>query len=145
MENADGENVGAVTLSEPLRGRGVIVDALLVNLPSGAHAFHIHETGECTPPDFTSAGGHYNPTNKKHGIANPDGMHAGDLPNIYVPLSGELQDEMFAMQMSLDENLFDEDGASIVIHANPDDYRTDPAGDAGPRIACGVIKPANPK
>ncbi len=141
LSNAEGKSVGLVVLDEPVRGNGVIVDAMLTNMPEGEHAFHVHETGACDPPDFTSAGGHFNPTGLEHGIRNPEGMHAGDLPNIHVPPSGELRDEMFAVNLSLDDRLFDEDGASIVIHAGGDDYTTDPAGDAGPRIACGVIVP----
>jgi Cu-Zn family superoxide dismutase len=139
MTDAMGNSVGSVILSEPIRGQGVIVNAALINLSPGAHAFHIHETGTCDAPDFTTAGGHFNPTAKKHGIKAAKGMHAGDLPNIYVPTSGEVHDETFALDLGLDDGLFDQDGAAVVIHANADDYATDPAGDAGPRIACGVI------
>lgn len=139
MSNSEGRSVGIVRLIEPEGGQGVIVDAMLEKLPEGTHAIHIHETGACSPPGFTSAGGHFNPTGRQHGIENPEGMHAGDLPNIHVPASGELRVEMFSTLLSLDDALFDADRASVVIHANADDYATDPAGDAGPRIACGVI------
>ena len=136
MMNANGESVGAVTLRET--PQGTLLHAKLENLPAGAHAFHVHAVGVCEPP-FKSAGGHFNPTGKKHGIDNPDGMHVGDMPNIHVPDSGALEIEVLNTQLRLDASLFDEDGAAIVIHDGPDDYVTDPAGAAGPRIACGVI------
>jgi Cu-Zn family superoxide dismutase len=141
MISPEGDDLGTVTLYEPNNGVGVVVDARLINMPAGAHAFHIHETGRCDAPDFKSAGGHANPSGKKHGIASAEGMHAGDLPNIHVPENGSLRVEMFATLIRLDSSLYDADGAAIVIHAGPDDYSTDPAGDAGARIACGVIIP----
>lgn len=108
-------------------------------MPAGAHAFHVHETGQCMPP-FTSAGGHFNPDDAGHGINDDDGMHAGDMPNIHVPDSGEREQEVLNERLALDDDLFDEENASIVIHRDGDDYATDPAGAAGPRIACGVIE-----
>jgi Cu-Zn family superoxide dismutase len=140
MADAEGQNVGRVTLTEPKDGQGIIVEATLSDLTPGVHAIHIHETGKCDPPDFKSAGGHFNPTSKKHGIVDPEGMHAGDLPNLSVPESGRVEVSMFADRFRLDDTLFDADGAAVVVHANADDYRTDPAGDAGPRVACGVIE-----
>ena len=136
MENADGGSVGVVTLTE--YAHGTLLHAKLENLPPGAHAFHVHAVGLCEAP-FKSAGGHYNPTDAKHGFAAEEGMHAGDMPNIHVPDSGTLEIEVLNVHLSLNEELFDDDGAAIVIHEGPDDYVTDPAGDAGPRIACGVI------
>lgn len=136
MRNADNQSVGVVTLRET--PHGTLLHAKLMNLPQGVHAFHIHAVGECVPP-FTSAGGHYNPTNKKHGILSAAGMHAGDMPNIHVPDTGSIELEILNTQVKLDDLLSEADGTSIVIHAGPDDYVTDPAGAAGPRIACGVI------
>lgn len=137
LSNPEGEPVGTVELTET--PNGTVVIAHLENLPEGAHGFHIHETGECTPP-FTSAGGHYNPDGTSHGFVSPGGAHAGDLPNIHVPASGSLTIEYFATGLTVSNELLDEDGAAVVIHAGPDDYESDPSGDAGSRIACGVLK-----
>ena len=136
MKNDVGESVGEVTLRQTFQG--ALLHARLSNLPPGAHAFHVHTVGKCEPP-FTSAGGHFNPDGKEHGFDNAKGMHAGDMPNIHVPASGNLEIEILNALLALGPDLFDSDGSAIVIHAGPDDYRTDPAGDAGPRIACGVI------
>ena len=137
MANAQGESVGEVTLVQT--PNGTLLHARLTGLPAGAHAFHVHTVGKCEPP-FKSAGGHFNPGGHKHGLFAEGGMHAGDMPNIHVPDSGALEIEVLNAQLMLDASLFDDDGAAIVIHAGPDDYRTDPAGAAGPRIACGVIE-----
>ena len=102
----------------------------------------LHAVGKCEPP-FKSAGGHFNPTGKKHGIEAAAGLHAGDMPNVHVGADGALVIEVLNQRISLvpaETNLFDDDGAAIVIHAGPDDYKTNPAGAAGPRIACGVIE-----
>ena len=136
MMNANGESVGSVTLRAT--PHGTLLHAKLENLPPGAHAFHIHAAGVCEPP-FTSSGGHFNPDGKKHGFDSAEGMHAGDMPNIHVPDSGTLEIEVLNTLLKLDATLFDADGAAIVIHAGADDYKSDPAGAAGPRIACGVI------
>ena len=137
MANANGESVGEVVLSRT--PHGTLLHAKLTGLPPGAHAFHVHTVGKCEPP-FKSAGGHFNPEGVKHGILAEDGVHAGDMPNIHVPESGALEIEVLNTLLTLDASLFDDDGAAIVIHDGPDDYRTDPAGAAGPRIACGVIE-----
>ena len=137
MANTKGESVGEVVLSQT--PQGALLHARLTGLPPGAHAFHVHTVGKCEPP-FKSAGGHFNPDGAKHGILAEDGMHAGDMPNIHVPESGALEIEVLNALLMLDARLFDDDGAAIVIHAGPDDYKTDPAGAAGPRIACGVIE-----
>ena len=139
--NSKGEAVGTATLTET--PSGVLIKAELRDMPPGAHAFHIHAAGKCEPPDFKSAGGHYNPTGKKHGIMSAQGMHAGDLPNIYVGADGKAAFEALAGEVTLGpggNTLFDEDGSALVIHEKVDDYKTDPAGNAGDRIACGVIK-----
>ena len=136
MANANGESVGEVVLSQT--PHGTLLHAKLTGLPAGAHAFHVHAVGKCEAP-FKSAGGHFNPGNAKHGIHAEDGMHVGDMPNIHVPESGALEIEVLNARLMLDASLFDDDGAAIVIHAGPDDYKSDPAGAAGARIACGVI------
>jgi Cu-Zn family superoxide dismutase len=136
LKNQAGESVGSVTLTQT--PHGTLMHAKLMNLPAGAHAFHVHAVGKCEAP-FKSAGGHYNPSGAKHGIMNADGKHAGDMPNVHVPDSGALEIEVLAAAVSLNDDLFDADGAAIVMHEGPDDYMSDPAGAAGPRIACGVI------
>lgn len=137
LKNAEGESVGTVEFrASPF---GTILHARLAFMPAGIHAFHVHETGECVPP-FASAGGHFNPDRSDHGLMDADGRHAGDMPNIHVPASGLVNIEIFNDSIRLDDRLFDADGASLVIHEGPDDYQTNPAGAAGPRIACGVIE-----
>jgi Cu-Zn family superoxide dismutase len=139
LRNQEGQNVGNVTLQET--PHGVLITAELSGLPPGVHAFHIHEVGQCAPP-FASAGGHFNPTKKKHGIEAAAGMHAGDLPNVFVPADGKLKFDAFATGVTLRKgpnSLFDADGSSLVLHAGSDDYESDPSGDAGARLACGVV------
>lgn len=135
-----GQQIGTATLiGTP---QGVLVQADLNGIEPGTHAFHLHESGSCSP-DFTASGGHFNPHGSGHGFLDDDGRHAGDLPNIHVPESGELEVEYLADLASLREGeaaLLDDDGAAIVIHQNPDDYRTDPAGAGGSRISCAVIR-----
>ncbi len=112
-------------------------------LSPGEHGFHIHETGECKAPDFTTAGGHYNPEDTKHGKEHHDGSHAGDLRNIEVAEDGTVNTEIIAEKVSLKNgelnSVFKENGTALVIHAGADDYASQPSGDAGDRIACGVI------
>jgi Cu-Zn family superoxide dismutase len=141
LKDADGKEVGTATLTDT--PSGVLIRLDLTSVPAGNHAFHIHAVGKCEPPDFKSAGGHFNPDKTEHGLENPEGPHAGDMPNIHVPADGTLNVEVLNVDAALsgDFALLDEDGAALVIHAGPDDYRTDPAGDAGARIACGVIAP----
>jgi Cu-Zn family superoxide dismutase len=137
MHDPEGNSVGTVELRpSPF---GTLLHVRLAFMPQGAHAFHVHETGECVPP-FTSAGGHFNPDGSDHGLMDDDGRHVGDMPNLHVPASGMVHIEVFNDLLRLDERLFDDDGAAIVIHEGPDDYVSNPAGAAGPRIACGVIE-----
>ena len=136
----DGKEIGSVAVSEV--AQGVRIFAQADGVPPGVHAFHIHETGQCEPPDFESAGGHYNPTGAQHGWDNPQGSHAGDFPNVHVHEDGVLTVEYFTDAVTLGEGattLFDDDGSALVMHEGADDYQTDPAGHAGARIACGVI------
>jgi len=139
MTNAKGEKIGEARLTQT--PHGVLIQADLSQLPPGTLAFHVHEVGKCEPP-FESAGEHFNPTNKQHGFLDPQGRHAGDLPNVHVAENGILKVEVLATQVALNEGqnrLRDPNGSALVIHAKPDDYHSDPAGNAGDRIACGVI------
>lgn len=140
--NTNGDEIGEVTVTEGKNG--VIIQIEAEKLSPGMHGFHIHEKGECTPPNFESAGGHFNPTDKEHGFDNPKGFHLGDLPNIEVEENGAVNavvtDIDVTLQPGLENSILDEGGSAIVIHENADDYRTDPAGNAGDRIACAVLK-----
>ncbi len=136
LHNPEGELVGEVRIRDT--EEGALLHARLLDLAPGAHAFHIHESGTCEPP-FKSAGGHYNPGDTEHGLDNPKGRHAGDMPNIHVPASGKTELEVLNEAVSVDELLSNDGGTAIVLHAGADDYSTDPAGAAGSRIACGVI------
>ena len=110
-------------------------------LPAGVHGIHLHAVGKCEAPAFTSAGGHLNPTGRQHGHLNPAGSHLGDLPNITARAdgTGELTQTLRGTAAALRNQLFDSDGTAIVVHATADDYRTDPSGNSGARIACGVL------
>ena len=137
LKNSDGETVE--TMSHTATPNGTLVHEMVTKLTPGVHAFHVHSIGKCVPP-FTSAGGHYNPHGMRHGLHDSGGGHAGDMPNIIVPSNGIQEIQVLNTRINLDRNLFDADGAAFVIHAGADDYKSDPAGAAGPRIACGVIR-----
>jgi Cu-Zn family superoxide dismutase len=140
LVNTQGQKVGEATLTET--AQGVKIDLRVENLPSGVHAFHIHEKGDCHGPDFMSAGGHFNPFGKHHGLKNPQGPHAGDLPNLTVGPDGRGSLTTVAKLVTLKEgknSLLAPGGTSLMIHEKADDDMTDPAGNAGARIACGPI------
>lgn len=142
LVDRSGAKVGEVDLLEtPFHG--VLLRIEVTGLSPGVHALHIHETGSCEGPTFESAGGHYAPRGRSHGLMHREGKHAGDLPNVHVPESGRLEAEALAEEVTLlqgaGNSLFDDDGSAIVIHAGADDYVSQPAGAAGDRVACGVV------
>ncbi len=140
IKNAQEKSVGTAFIRETKDGLLIVVN--VKGLPQGLHAVHIHSVGKCEGPAFASAGGHFNPLGKKHGLSNPDGPHAGDLPDLYVNKDGVGHYEALMESMTLgagETSIFDSDGSAIVIHAAADDNMTDPAGNSGDRIACGVI------
>lgn len=140
LKDAKGATVGTVILTEAKDGVQVAVKA--ENLPPGTHALHIHAVGKCDDPEFKSAGPHFNPGGKKHGVKNPEGHHAGDLPNLVVHADGKAELRAVAHGATLREgsaSLLGPQGTALVVHAGPDDEVTDPAGNSGGRIACGVI------
>lgn len=141
LKNAEGKEIGSANLTQT--PHGVMINLSVKGLPAGEHAFHIHAVGKCSPP-FTSAGGHFNPGHKKHGLMAPGGQHAGDMPNLHIPQSGDLTVEVMNTEITLEKgnpnSVFDADGSAVVVHAGSDDYKSDPAGEAGARIACGVIQ-----
>ena len=140
LKDSSGKAVGDVDLIQT--PAGVLIKLQIKGLPAGEHAFHVHAVGKCEAP-FESAGGHFNPGNHHHGMMAGEG-HAGDMPNLHVPQNGDLSVEVVNSAVTLEQgkpnSLFDSDGSSLVIHAKADDYKSDPAGNAGDRIACGVIQ-----
>jgi len=141
LKGAQGQDVGTVELTET--PAGVLLKLAVKGLTPGQHAFHVHAVGKCEPP-FDSAGGHFNPGAKKHGLLVPEGPHAGDMPNLHVSGSGEVIIEVLnpaiTLQKDKPNSVFGPNGTAIVIHAGVDDYKSDPAGNAGGRIVCGVIQ-----
>lgn len=136
LKDQKGQSLGEVTLTET--PHGILIKGTLSNVPAGEHAIHIHEAGKCEAP-FQTAGGHLNPNKKKHGVLVAEGKHEGDLPNLHVGADGKVQFDHFAHGLKL-KDVQDQDGAAVVVHASADDYKSDPAGNAGDRIACGVVQ-----
>jgi Cu-Zn family superoxide dismutase len=143
VRDARNRVVGRATLTEVSGGVRIVLEAR--GLPPGAKGVHLHAVGTCEPPAFASAGEHFNPQNKQHGVLNPSGPHAGDLPNLTIETDGTGRLETFTDRVTLaagPTSLFDADGSAIVVHGAPDDFRTDPTGNSGARIACGaIVKP----
>jgi superoxide dismutase, Cu-Zn family len=133
LKDAKGNQVGKAELTAT--PSGVLISLNLSAVPAGEHAFHIHAVGKCEPPDFKSAGPHFNPDEKKHGLMNAEGPHAGDMPNLHVPGDGKIQVQVLDPMVTLNKKapLLDQDGSALVIHAGVDDYVSD--------IACGVVTP----
>lgn len=140
LKDQKGVDVGTVDLTQT--PAGVMLKLSLKGVPAGERAFHIHGVGKCEAP-FASAGGHFNPGGHKHGLLVGQG-HAGDMPNLHIPAGGALEVEILNAAVTLEKgkpnSLFHDGGTSIVIHAGKDDYKSDPAGNAGDRIACGIIQ-----
>lgn len=137
LKTADGADVGKAIAEEIDGAIRVMVE--VHGMAKGVHGTHVHAVGKCDGPDFASAGGHWNPTQHQHGKENPVGPHAGDMPNLSVGEDGRDR-TIFTLPAGTYEGLMDEDGASLVVHANADDYKTDPSGNSGGRIACGVFQ-----
>ena len=140
LKDADGKDVGTAKISA--KGTGVKIALDVKNLPAGEHAVHIHETAKCEGPKFTTAGGHFNPDMKHHGLDNPEGPHAGDMKNFTVKADGTAKLTVEDPRVNLgggDHSVFAGGGTALVIHAKADDLKSDPAGNAGDRIACGLI------
>ena len=139
LKDAQGKDVGSIVIWD--QGPGVALQLNLHDLTPGEHALHFHQVPKCEGPDFKSAGGHFNPESKKHGFDNPEGHHAGDIRNFTVGADGKAKARLENPDVTLKDGPHSlvTNGAAVVVHAKADDYKTDPAGNAGDRVACGVI------
>lgn len=142
IRSASGAQLGVLNLEGT--SAGVRITGALTGLPAGTHGIHVHAVGRCDSPEFTTAGGHFNPAGMKHGLENPAGPHAGDMPSIAANGSGRANVDIVTPRVTLDASgpasAFDADGSAIVVHAAADDQKTDPSGNSGARIACGIVE-----
>lgn len=142
LKDAKGQDVGTAAIRQG--SRGIVMKLDLRNLPAGEHAIHFHQVAKCDPPDFKSAGPHFNPSNKQHGLKNDQGSHEGDMDNIKVKKDGTYKgtisnDRVGLGNAGVTNSLFANGGTALVIHAQADDQKTDPSGNSGDRIACGIV------
>jgi len=140
LKDAKGQSVGSAVIKPA--ATGVAIKLQLKGLSAGEHAIHVHQNAKCDAPDFKSAGPHFNPDGKKHGLENPEGHHAGDMPNFTVNPMGRASATIQDKDVNLgsdSHSVFSNGGTALVVHAKADDMKTDPSGNSGDRIACGVI------